>query len=188
MTTNNPPSTGASAALLLILLLDLSGAICPANGDRRRPRYDVFLSHRGPDGRHKFADHLDSALRRKRIKVFRDDRDLPRGEKVTEAISRAIDESVFSLLVLTPGFASSEYCLDELVQIMQSREKGRHRTFPIFKGVSPDDDVADPSSSGLYKADLDRHKLRYSYERVASWIHALDSISHIAGWEITDQM
>ncbi|CAI0428666.1 unnamed protein product [Linum tenue] len=186
-------------SLVLILLLALV-AVRPANGFRRsvhtaaattdpRPppwRHHVFLSHRGPDGRHTFTDHLDSALRRKRINVFRDDHDLPRGENVTEAISRAIEESMLSIVVLSGGYASSEYCLDELVKIMNCRKENGHRVFPVFYKVSPDEDVADPSSSGVYKADLDRHKRRHSYERVASWIHALRSISQISGWVIHD--
>ncbi|CAL1379876.1 unnamed protein product [Linum trigynum] len=177
---------------VLILLLLCLGAVCPANGSPARPpgppwRHHIFLSHRGPDGRHKFTDHLDAALRRsKRINVFRDDHDLPRGENVTEAISRAIEGSMLSIVVLSGGYASSEYCLDELVKIMRCREENGHQAFPVFYRVSPDDDVADPASSGVYKADLDRHKRKYSYERVNGWIHALRSISHISGWVITD--
>ncbi|CAI0428669.1 unnamed protein product [Linum tenue] len=69
---------------------------------------------------------------------------------------------------------------------MNCRKENGHRVFPVFYKVSPDEDVADPSSSGVYKADLDRHKRRHSYERVASWIHALRSISQISGWVIHD--
>ncbi|CAI0428671.1 unnamed protein product [Linum tenue] len=92
----------ASVVLILLLLLLLFlGALChtAATTNPRPPpwRHHVFLNHRGPDGRHTFADHLDYALRRKRIKVFRDDHDLPRGENVTEAISRAIEESMHAV-------------------------------------------------------------------------------------------
>ncbi|CAI0428674.1 unnamed protein product [Linum tenue] len=93
---------------------------------------------------------------------------------------------MLSIVVLSGGYASSEYCLDELVKIMNCRKENGHRVFPVYYKVSPDDDVADPASSGVYKADLDRHKRRHSYDRVATWIHALRSISHISGWVVTD--
>ncbi|CAI0428662.1 unnamed protein product [Linum tenue] len=182
---------GSVVHVLLLILLALRALSTAAGLGGSRPtsnppppppwRHHVFISHRGPDGRRNFTDHLDSALRRgKRVRVFRDDVDLRRGENITEAISRAIEESMLSVVVLSRGYASSEYCLDELVKIMKCRNSEK-----VYK-VSPDDDVADPASSGIYKADFDRHKRMYSYERVNGWIHALRSISHISGWVIDD--
>ncbi|CAL1377982.1 unnamed protein product [Linum trigynum] len=144
-------------------------------------RHHVFLNFRGPDVRHTFSDHLYYALIRKGIKAFRDDRDLPRGENVTEAIPRAIEESKLSIIVLSRGYASSEYCLDELVKIMLTMKEKGHQPFPVFYKLSPND-VVDHQSSGCYKDDFDRHKRVYSYERVESWSHALTSIADISGW------
>ncbi|CAN1121316.1 Disease resistance protein RUN1 [Linum perenne] len=128
-------------------------------------RHHVFLNFRGPDVRHSFSDHLYSALVMKGIKAFRDDRDLPRGENITEAILRAIEESKMSIVVLSRGYASSEWCLDELVKIMQTmrEKKGRHYAFPVFYKITPDQ-VSD-LSSGCYKDQFDRHKRRFSYHR-----------------------
>ncbi|CAN1223659.1 Disease resistance protein RPV1 [Linum perenne] len=145
-------------------------------------RHHVFLNFRGPDVRHSFSDHLYSALVMKGIKAFRDDRDLPRGENITEAILRAIEESKMSIVVLSRGYASSEWCLDELVKIMQTmrEKKGRHYAFPVFYKITPDQ-VSD-LSSGCYKDQFDRHKRRFSYHRVDSWRQALTSIADISGW------
>ncbi|CAL1377126.1 unnamed protein product [Linum trigynum] len=144
-------------------------------------RHHVFLNFRGPDVRHTFADHLYYALVRKGIKAFRDDSDLPRGQSVAEAIPRAIEESKLSVVVLSRGYASSEYCLDELVKIMQTVKEKGHQAFPVFYRLTPDD-VVDHMWSGCYKDDFDRHKRVYSYERVDSWSHALTDIADIAGW------
>ncbi|CAL1377129.1 unnamed protein product [Linum trigynum] len=144
-------------------------------------RHHVFLNFRGPDVRHAFSDHLYYALIRKGIKAFRDDRDLPRGENVTEAIPRAIEDSKLSIVVLSRGYASSEYCLDELVKIMLTMKEKGHQPFPVFYKLSPND-VVHHQSSGCYKEDFDRHKKVYSYERVKSWSHALTSIADISGW------
>ncbi|CAI0421342.1 unnamed protein product [Linum tenue] len=144
-------------------------------------RHHVFLNFRGPDVRHTFADHLYYALVRKGIKAFSDDRDLPPGQSVAEAIPRAIEESKLSVVVLSRGYASSEYCLDELVKIMQTVKEKGHQAFPVFYRLTPDD-VVDHMWSGCYKDDFDRHKRVFSYERVDSWSRALTDIADIAGW------
>ncbi|CAI0627860.1 unnamed protein product [Linum tenue] len=192
MALSTKTTSVATAALFLLLLHSLalcgagphgrfghSGSITQQPNYHHRPpwRPDVFLNFRGPDVRHTFSDHLYHALVRRGIKAFRDDRDLPRGVNVTEAIPRAIEESRLSVVVLSRGYASSEYCLDELVKIMLNMKERGHRPFPVFYNLSPDD-VADHRSSAS-------HKRRYSYERVEGWSHALTSIAQISGWVLS---
>ncbi|CAL1393468.1 unnamed protein product [Linum trigynum] len=154
--------------------------------------HDVFLSFRGSDVRNTFVDHLYAALRRKRVRPFKDDVDLGRGESVREGISRAIEGSSFYVVVLTRNYASSAWCLDELVKIMRCSSRDNHNggggggnntTFPIFYHLSPDD-VSDVGC--YYKDDFDRHKRRYTYERVDGWIQALAWVVGVAGWVVTN--
>ncbi|CAI0552444.1 unnamed protein product [Linum tenue] len=49
------------------------------------------------------------------IGVFIDNINIPKGQYIAEAIPRAIAESRFSVVVLSKGYASSTWCLDELV-------------------------------------------------------------------------
>ncbi|CAL1413207.1 unnamed protein product [Linum trigynum] len=163
--------------------LRYSSSLPPLTAQPPRWRHHVFLNFRGPDVRHTFTDHLYHALVRKGIKAFRDDRDIPRGENITEAIPRAIEESRFSILVLSRGYASSEWCLDELVKIMSCAKEIGHQPFPIFYNLSPDQ-VSNPS--GHYKHDFDRYKREYSYERVHSWLAALAAIADISGWVLSE--
>ncbi|CAL1359051.1 unnamed protein product [Linum trigynum] len=176
----NPPGGGVPPALRR------SSSPPPFPVQRPRWRHHVFLNFRGPDVRRAFADHLYHALLRKGINAFRDDRDLPRGENITEAIPRAIEESRFSILVLSRGYASSAWCLDELVKILTCAKEMGHQPLPIFYNLSPDQISAPSSPSGYYKHDFDRHKKEYSYERVHSWLHALASIVDISGWILTE--
>ncbi|CAL1414237.1 unnamed protein product [Linum trigynum] len=144
--------------------------------------HDVFISFRGSDVRHTFASRLRAALRREGVTSFADDdaRHLPRGEDLKEAISRAIERSRLSVVVLSRNYASSEWCLDELVTVMRccSSSRGGHVAIPIFYHLSPEE------VSGCYKEDLDRHKRRFTYERVDGWIRALAWIAGIAGWVV----
>ncbi|CAL1414239.1 unnamed protein product [Linum trigynum] len=155
-----------------------------SNHRRRRWRHDVFISFRGSDVRDTFVAHLRPALRREGVTSFADDdpRDLPRGENLKEAIPRAIERSRFSVVVLSRNYASSEWCLDELVAIMRCCNTtgvvGCHVAIPIFYHLSPED------VSGCYEEDMDRHKRRFTYERVDGWIRALAWIAGIAGWVV----
>ncbi|CAI0543677.1 unnamed protein product [Linum tenue] len=146
---------------------------------RKRRRHNVFISFRGSDVRNTFAGHLRAALRREGLRSFSDRRDLPRGEDLKEAIPRAIQRSRVSVVVLSRNYASSEWCLDELVTIMSCCSRAGHVAIPIFYHLSPNDVV-----SGCYKEDLDRHKRDFTYERVDGWIRALAWVAGIAGWVV----
>ncbi|CAI0628509.1 unnamed protein product [Linum tenue] len=146
---------------------------------RKRRRHDVFISFRGSDVRNTFAGHLRAALRREGLRSFSDRRDLPRGQNLTEAIPRAIQRSRVSVVVLSRNYASSEWCLDELVTIMSCCSRAGHVAIPIFYHLSPNDVV-----SGCYKEDLDRHKRDFTYERVDGWIRALAWVAGVAGWVV----
>ncbi|CAN1356658.1 Disease resistance protein RPV1 [Linum perenne] len=145
---------------------------------------DVFVSYRGPDVGTGFKDHLYAALRREAITVFSDKTEIPAGEKVTEAVLSAIEGSRFYVVVLSKGYASSEYCLDELAKIMDCCDgggvaAGRSECFPVFYNVSPDNIL-----SGCFRrdGDFDRHKKEYTYERVDGWLQAVSWIIGISGW------
>ncbi|RVW79801.1 TMV resistance protein N [Vitis vinifera] len=69
-------------------------------------KYEVFLSFRGEDTRKSFTDHLHKALRRCGIHAFIDDR-LRRGEQISSALLRAIEESRFSIIIFSEHYASS---------------------------------------------------------------------------------
>ena len=66
-----------------------------------RWKYDVFLSFRGEDTRNRFADHLYSALKQKGIFTFRDDEELERGRPISLKLLKAIEESLFAIVILS---------------------------------------------------------------------------------------
>ena len=64
--------------------------------DHRSWTYDVFLSFRGEDTRNNFIGHLHSNLVRKGIKTFIDDEGLGRGDELSHALQKVIQESRIS--------------------------------------------------------------------------------------------
>nr|XP_048336978.1 disease resistance protein RPV1-like [Ziziphus jujuba var. spinosa] len=103
----------------------------------RRTEYDVFLSFRGEDTRNNFTSHLYSALCQKGIYTFLDDDKLERGKSISPELLKAIENSRCSVIVLSENYASSSWCLDELVKILECREAFKQIVLPIFYHVDP---------------------------------------------------
>ncbi|KAH9751279.1 hypothetical protein KPL71_014229 [Citrus sinensis] len=103
-------------------------------------KYDVFLSFRGEDTRNNFTDHLHVALIRNGFVAFKDDETLDRGNEISSELSKAIEESNVSIVILSKNYASSPWCLDELAKIVECGNKRNDRkVFAVFYGVDPTD-------------------------------------------------
>ncbi|CAI0436213.1 unnamed protein product [Linum tenue] len=102
--------------------------------------YEVFLSFRGPDVRKRFGDHLYTSLVRAKIRTFRDEEELQKGEGIAPSLVRAIPESKIYIPILTQQYASSKWCLLELAQMVECWKQGKgHLILPIFYFVDPRD-------------------------------------------------
>ena len=88
-----------------------------------RWKYDVFLSFRGDDTRNNFTDHLYAALQWNGILTFKDEEKLKRGKPIYSELLEAINKSRFAIVILSRNYASSTWCLNELVEIIQCMEK-----------------------------------------------------------------
>ncbi|XP_021819720.1 TMV resistance protein N-like [Prunus avium] len=98
--------------------------------------YDVFLSFRGVDTRNSFVSHLYYELQHRGIKTFKDDPKLERGKTISLELLKAIQESRLAIVVLSPNYASSSGCLDELTKILQCM-KSNGTVLPVFYNVDP---------------------------------------------------
>ncbi|KAL7257898.1 hypothetical protein ACSBR1_004088 [Camellia fascicularis] len=99
--------------------------------------YQVFLSFRGEDTRKAFIDHLYTALVQAGFRTFRDDDGIERGEDIKFELQKAIQESRISVVVFSKHYASSSWCLDELVMILKRRRISGHVVLPVFYHVDP---------------------------------------------------
>ncbi|KAM7473384.1 hypothetical protein LguiB_020627 [Lonicera macranthoides] len=68
---------------------------------------------------------------------------LETGESIPPALLKAIEESNFAIVVFSKNYASSLWCLDELVKIMECSSKSPkgQTVMPIFYDVKPSDDI-----------------------------------------------
>ncbi|XP_062020850.1 disease resistance protein RUN1-like [Rosa rugosa] len=122
--------------------------------------YDVFLSFRGKDTRYGFTGHLYSALEKKGIKTFMDNK-LDRGEEISRSLLDTIERSKIAIVVFSENFAFSRWCLDELVKILQCKLK-QQIVRVVFYKVQPCHVRSQTESFGEALAD---HEKRFKEHR-----------------------
>nr|XP_004293532.2 PREDICTED: TMV resistance protein N-like [Fragaria vesca subsp. vesca] len=143
--------------------------------------YDVFLSFRGEDTRITFTSHLYKALVGKNIKTYID-YELVRAEEIAPALIEAIEESKLAVVILSQDYASSTWCLDELVHILICKERHGQIVVPIFYRLDPSD-VRHQRKN--YAVAFLKHEERFKNmtDKVLEWRDALTKASKLAGFD-----
>uniref|UniRef100_A0A0R0FT79 TIR domain-containing protein n=1 Tax=Glycine max TaxID=3847 RepID=A0A0R0FT79_SOYBN len=146
--------------------------------------YDVFLNFRGEDTRHGFTGNLYRALCDKGIHTFFDEKKLHSGEEITPALLKAIQESRIAITVLSENYASSSFCLDELVTILHCKRKGL-LVIPVFYNVDPSDVR---HQKGSYEEEMAKHQKRFKArkEKLQKWRIALKQVADLCGYHFKD--
>ncbi|KAK7291275.1 hypothetical protein RIF29_06283 [Crotalaria pallida] len=150
-------------------------------------KYDVFLSFRGTDTRYGFTGNLYKALEAKGIHTFIDDEKLQSGDEITPSLMKAIQDSRIAIVVLSKDYASSSFCLDELVHIIHSIKGNNRLVLPVFYDV-------DPShvrhQTGTYEKAIAKHEKRFKanrhhednmQQRLQNWKMALKQVANLSG-------
>ncbi|KAJ9551871.1 LOW QUALITY PROTEIN: hypothetical protein OSB04_015916 [Centaurea solstitialis] len=142
-------------------------------------KYDVFLSFRGEDTRTNFVDHLYDALKRQGIDTYKDDKNLEKGKKISKELIQAIEESRFHVIVFSKNYASSSWCLDELVKIMECQKRPiEHTVYPIFYHVEP---THVRKQSGEFGKAFAKHE---NDEAAKKWKEAMIEATSLSGREL----
>ncbi|KAL7205667.1 hypothetical protein ACSBR2_018569 [Camellia fascicularis] len=102
-----------------------------------RCTYHVFLSFRGKDTRKVFTDHLYIALVQAGLRTFKDNDNIERGEKIKLELYKAIRLLRISVIAFSKDYASSRWCLDKLLMILEFKRTSKHIVLPIFYDVDP---------------------------------------------------
>ncbi|KAI9080650.1 hypothetical protein K1719_037407 [Acacia pycnantha] len=147
--------------------------------------YDVFLSFRGEDCRYGFAGNLYNALQQRGINTFMDNKELQRGHEISPALVKAIEDSRIAIVVFSKNYASSTWCLEELVKIVSCRETKGCLVYPVFYNVDPSEVR---HQRGPYGAEMAKHEEKFKGDKlkVQQWRSALYEASNLAGWNYRD--
>ncbi|KAL4581137.1 hypothetical protein LXL04_017346 [Taraxacum kok-saghyz] len=152
-------------------------------------RYDIFLSFRGLDTRQSFIDHLHKALIDANISTFLDDEEIETGEDLKPELESAIKASRGSIIVLSKNYATSTWCLDELVMILEQRMTSNHIVIPIFYHVEPTNVRKQQGSFGdamskhkhTMEEETDAYKRSQLAQKMDRWNKALTQVANLKG-------
>ncbi|XP_048437600.1 disease resistance protein RPV1 isoform X4 [Pyrus x bretschneideri] len=144
-------------------------------------KYDVFINFRGEDTRKGFVSHLYRALRQKPINTFIDAQELRKGDRLSELLT-AVRESRLSIVVFSQNYASSTWCLKELMEILKCKATMNQIVLPIFYEVDPSDVRKLKRRFAEAFAQHD-HDSNAEMEEVQSWRSALTTATSLSGWD-----
>ncbi|XP_076954503.1 TMV resistance protein N-like [Bidens hawaiensis] len=144
-------------------------------------KYDVFLSFSGEDTRRTFVDHLYAALDQWGIFTFKDDERLDKGKRINDELLQAIEDSRVYIIVFSKSYASSSWCLNELLKIMECHKTNGRIAFPVFYDVDPSDVRKQTGSVGEAFA---KHKDNNNKSEVRKWREALEAAANLSGWDL----
>jgi hypothetical protein len=123
-------------------------------------------------------------LVRRGISTFIDD-ELTRGEEISPSLLKAIEQSRISIIVFSENYASSRWCLDELVKILQCKESNQQMVWPVFYKVDPSHVRNQRGTFGDAFADHDC-KFKDNMKKVCEWRQALWEAANLSGWHLEE--
>lgn len=141
-------------------------------------KYDVFLSFSGVDTRRTFIDHLYIALQQHGIHTFKDDERLEKGKRINDELLESISDSRFYIIVFSKNYASSSWCLNELVRIMECQKTNQHTAYPVFYDVDPSE-VRKQHGPVQEALSVNKNELE-----VGKWREALKEAANLSGWDL----
>ncbi|KAK9901855.1 hypothetical protein M0R45_001914 [Rubus argutus] len=158
----------------------------PSTESPPRWKHDVFLSFWGADTCKDFVSHLYRKLQYwQTIKTFKDDQELEVGASISPELLNEIEASHLAIVVLSPNYASSAWCLDELAKVFESMETRDNTILPIFFQVDPCDVWY---QTGSFAQAFVKHEERFrdDREKLKRWRAALRKVANLSGWDSKD--
>ncbi|CAA0326033.1 unnamed protein product [Arabidopsis thaliana] len=171
--STSPPSTLSSSTS------HPSSSTSPPSSLSCTGTHHVFPSFRGDDVRRNFLSHIQKEFRRKGITPFIDN-EIRRGESIGPELIKAIRESKIAIVLLSRNYASSKWCLEELVEIMKCKKEFGLTVFAIFYEVDPSHVK---KLTGEFGAVFQKTCKGRTKENIMRWRQAFEEVATIAGYD-----
>ncbi|KAI6695942.1 hypothetical protein NL676_023652 [Syzygium grande] len=171
-----PLSTLFHGHCILLFLFFLVLCRRPSMGLRRLPQL------RGEDTRAGFVSHLTppSAASESASSSTTSSS----GETISLSLERAIECSRIAIVVFSPNFPASTWCLQELAKILEMQDSRGQLVRPVFFHVDPSDVR---KQTGVFAAIMAKHEEVFGgdgSERVKKWRDALRKAVNLSGWHL----
>ncbi|XP_059309970.1 TMV resistance protein N-like [Lycium ferocissimum] len=155
-------------------------------GKFAKKKYDGFLNFRGEDTRNSFTSHLYEALESSGLTIFKDDVSLRVGTEISTQLLEAVEVSRTAIPIFSVDYASSPWCLDELVKIMECNKKYGQYVLPVFYDVDPSDVRHQKNTFANSFAKLNEN-YKDQPERVKRWKQALTEAANLTGIDVRNR-
>jgi len=128
--------------------------------------------------------HLHAALSNAGINAFMDN-NIDKGTVLGSELVRAIQGSQISIVVFSDNYASSKWCLNELVEIMECHRAYSQKVVPLFYDVDPSHVRHQKGGFGQQLEALAQNCLPQGLndDVLRSWKTSLTAAADIAGWD-----
>ncbi|KAL0714116.1 hypothetical protein Bca4012_021095 [Brassica carinata] len=140
--------------------------------------HSVFPSFHGEDVRTSLLTHILKEFKSKAIYPFIDDK-MKRGKFIGPELKKAIQGSRIAVVLVSKNYASSSWCLDELVEIMKCQEELDQTVIPVFYDVDPSDVKKQRGHFGKVFRKTCEGK---ENEVIKKWSQALAKVATITGY------
>lgn len=143
-----------------------------------RLKWDIFLSFQR-DTRHNFTERLYAALMiKEQVRVWNDN--VERGNhELGPSLLEAMEDSVAFVVVLSPEYAKSHWCLEELAMLCDMRSSLSRPILPVFYEVDP---WHVRTQKGPFEMDFEEHSKRFGEEEIQRWRGAMNLVGDISGF------
>ncbi|KAK2986989.1 hypothetical protein RJ640_024887 [Escallonia rubra] len=139
--------------------------------------FDAFLSFNDDDLSSNFVDYLDGALEDAGFCSFKG-RKTTTGENGNNSdLEKAKKESRISIIVFSKKYASSPFCLDELLEILEKKRSSGHGVIPVFYHVDPSEVRR---QNGQLEKAFTKHEIHHKL-KVTRWRAALAEFGSLVG-------
>jgi hypothetical protein len=135
----------------------------------------VFISHRGPDTKTTFVDGLRRELPGRRVFV---DEYMDKGVDNWATIKSTLDQARVVVLVLSPGYHESPWCLEEMRLAFEAGKETR----VIFFNTTPGQVDKLNLKPALRKAQQSS-QLACNQDLLSKWQAALAQAKTVVAWE-----
>jgi hypothetical protein len=166
-------------------ILAMISSFCHSAATASLKKYDVFISFRGEDTRAGFTSHLHAALNRSYLETYIDYR-IEKGNQVWTELVEAIKDSTLFLVVFSENYANSTWCLNEIVEIMECRNKNEEDNvvvIPVFYQIEPSHVR---KQTGSYGSALEKHKKqggKNDDKIMQNWKNVLFQAANLSGFD-----